>query len=120
MRIPTDQSLASWIRQLIKEDKIIRFYQSDDWKELKEEVLEEHYHECVECLKQGRYTKADCVHHVNEVRIRPELALSKYYIGKHGKMEKNLVPLCNTCHNIVHDKLGQWQMKDKFNNKERW
>lgn len=120
MRIPTDISLASYIKKLIAEDKIAEFYQSDDWKELRAEVLEECNNECQECLKLGRYTEADCVHHVNEVRIRPELALSKIYIDNAGQEQKQLVPLCNTCHNIVHDKLGNWQRKDKFTNEELW
>lgn len=120
MRIPTDISLAAYIRQLIKENKIILFYKSADWMELKDEVLEELHYECQHCLMRGKYTRADCVHHVNEVRIRPDLALSKYYTDKEGKQQRQLLPLCNTCHNIVHDKLGNWQRKDKFINEERW
>ena len=120
MRIPTDRSLASYIRYLISVGKIILFYKSDDWEELRQEVLEELNYECQECLKRGRYTRAECVHHVNEVRIRPDLALSKFYIDHEGNQQRNLVPLCNTCHNIVHDKLGKWQQKDKFTNEERW
>ena len=120
MRIPTDISLASYIRKLIAEDRIVEFYQSDDWKELRAEVLEDYHNECQECLKLGRYTQADCVHHVNEVRNRPDLALSKTYTDSEGQQHRQLVPLCNTCHNIVHDKLGNWQRKDKFTNEEKW
>ena len=120
MRIPTDISLASYIRQLISIGKIILFYKSDDWEEIRQEVLEELNYECQECLKRGLYTRADCVHHVNEVRVRPDLALSKFYVDHEGNRQRNLVPLCNACHNIVHDKLGKWQQKDKFTNEERW
>ena len=120
MHIPTDISLRSWILQLIADNRLILFYKSYEWMTLKDEVMEEHHHECQECLKRGRYTRADCVHHVNEVRIRPDLALSKFYTDSEGNKQKNLVPLCNTCHNIVHDKLGKWQRKDKFTNEERW
>lgn len=120
MRIPTNISLASYIRKLIAEDRIIEFYKTDDWKELRAEVLEECHNECQECLKVGRYTQADCVHHVNEVRHRPDLALSKTYRDSEGQEQKQLLPLCNTCHNMVHDKLGNWQRKDKFTNEELW
>lgn len=120
MRIPNDVPLASFIRQLIREDKLPVFYLSEDWKELRQEVLEAFHYECQECLKRGNYTRADCVHHVNEVRIRPDLALSRYYTDHAGNQRENLLPLCNTCHNIVHDKLGNWQRRDKFSNKERW
>lgn len=120
MRIPSDIPLAKWIRQLIRDNKIERFYQTEDWKELRQAVLEFFHFECQECLKKGDYTKADCVHHVNEVRIKPDLALSRYYVDEKGQQQPNLVPLCNVCHNIVHDKLGEWQRKDKFTNIERW
>ena len=120
MRIPTDVSLATYIRQLIAADKVELFYLTDEWKNLRLDVLEDHHYECQECLKKGRYTRAICVHHHNEVRHRPDLALSRYYTDREGKKQKNLIPLCNTCHNIVHDKLGNWQRKDKFCNEERW
>lgn len=120
MRIPTDITLAAYIRQLIANNRLEQFYFTDDWKELRQEVLESFYCECQECLKKGRYTRADCVHHVNEVRKRPDLALSRYYMDAHGQQQCNLLPLCNTCHNLVHDKLGNWQKQGKFTNTERW
>lgn len=120
MKIPADIPLAVYIKQLIKENKLERFYQSDEWKELRQSVLEDMHNECQECLKKGNYTRAVCVHHVNEVRHRPDLALSRYYTDSNGQRQQNLVPLCNTCHNVVHDKLGEWQKKDKFSNEERW
>ena len=120
MRIPDTKNLVRYIRQLIQEDKLELFYQTNLWKELRQEVLAELHYECQECMKRGRYSRADCVHHVNEVRHRPDLALSKYFIDKDNNKHRNLLPLCNTCHNIVHDKLGNWQRKDRFMNEERW
>ena len=120
VRIPTDIPLAAWIRQLITDNRLIVFYKSKEWIELRDEVMHDNHYECQECLKRGRYTRADCVHHVNEVRQRPDLALSKYYTDHEGNKQKNLIPLCNRCHNEVHDKLGNWQRKDKFTNEERW
>ena len=120
MRIPSNITVATFIRRLIAQDKVELFYQTDDWKELRQEVLEELHNECQECLKKGNYTKADCVHHVNEVKVRPDLALSKYYRDKEGKQQRQLVPLCNHCHNVIHEKLKKWQYKDKFVNEEKW
>ena len=120
MRIPTDIPLATWIRQLIADNRLILFYKSKEWIELKNEVMTFFHYECQECLKRGRYTKADCIHHHNEVRHRPDLALSKYYIDAEGNKQYNLIPLCNRCHNEIHDKLGKWQRKDKFTNEEKW
>ena len=120
MKLPKDIPLATYIRQLIKADKVEQFYQTDEWKELRQDVLEFFHFECQECLKKGNYSKADCVHHVNEVRKRPDLALSRTFVDERGQQQYNLVPLCNICHNLVHDKLGEWQRKDKFTNEERW
>lgn len=120
MRIPKDIPLAKWIRQLIAEGKEAKFYLTEDWKELRLDVLREHHYECQECLKTGIYTRADCVHHANEVKKRPDLAMSRFYIDQEGNRQQNLVPLCNKCHNVVHDKLGEWQRKDKFTNEEKW
>lgn len=120
MRIPKDIPLAVYIKRLIKENKVEQFYFTEDWKEKRQDVLDFFHDECQECLKKGEYTKADCVHHINEVRQRPELALSEYYVDEKGQRQYNLVPLCNTCHNIVHEKLIKYQRKDKFTNEERW
>ena len=120
MRIPKDIPLAKYIRQLIAADEVEKFYWTEDWKELRAAVMDDFHHECQECLKRGEYTEASCVHHVNEVRNRPDLALSRYYVDNKGERQPNLVPLCNQCHNAVHDKLGEWQRKDKFTNEERW
>lgn len=121
MRIPNDIPLAKWIRQLIKEDKVEQFYFTDDWKELRQDVLDDFHNECQECLKKGKITTDElCVHHVNEVRHRPELALSKFFVDDKGQTQPNLVPLCKICHNIVHEKLKKPRKTDKFTNEERW
>lgn len=115
-----DMQMAKWVRQLIREGKVEKFYQTKEWKDIRTEVLEEHCYECQECLKQGRYTRATCVHHVNELKDRPDLALSKYYVDHKGVKHKQLLPLCNKCHNIVHDKLRSFLEGNKFTNVERW
>ncbi len=120
MRIPRDIPLAVWIRRLIAEDRVELFYFTEEWKALRLDVLEELHYECQECLKHGEYTRADCVHHVNEVRHRPDLALSKYYIDSKGNKQRQLVPLCNQCHNIVHPEKLKKNIKEKFTNEERW
>lgn len=120
MRIPNDISLATYIKRLIKANKIEQFYFSEDWKELRQEVLNELHCECQECLKKGEYTKANCVHHVNEVKHKPELALSKYYVDEKGRQQRQLLPLCSRCHNAIHEKLEKHNQSKKFCNEERW
>lgn len=120
----SDNELAAYIRRLIAEDKLYVFYKSRAWMELRNEVLRDNHYECAHCLQHGKYTRAVMVHHVNEVRKRPDMALTKEYKDDmSGKMVKNLVPLCNACHEAEHDRFENKraeQGKEKFTNKERW
>ena len=90
-RIPIDISLASWIRQLIEEDAVWKFYKTDDWEELRDDVLRDAHFECQHCLREGKYTRAEMVHHINEVRKRPDLALSRSYKDALGVVHNHLV-----------------------------
>lgn len=120
MRIPKDIPLAVYIKRLIDTDKLEQFYHTEDWKELRADVLEELHYECQGCLKIGRYTRAEHVHHVNEVRNVPSMALSKYYIDNKGNRQRNLVPLCKQCHNSAHPEKGFREEKERFTNEELW
>lgn len=123
-RIPNDISLATWIRQLIDQDKIYQFYKSDDWIQLRDEVLRDAHYECQHCLKNGRYKRAEMVHHINEVRKRPDLALTREFVDTITHENKiNLIALCNPCHEKVHDRCGKFREKNgdaRFKNEERW
>ena len=120
MHIPIDISLASYIRSLLDEGEIYKFYKSKEWLDLRQEVMHDYHYECQMCLEHGRYTRADCLHHGNEVKLRPDLALSRFYTDENGNRKENLMPLCNTCHNLIHEKYGGHEKKDKFKNVERW
>ena len=102
-RIPQDIPLAVWIRQLIKDGNIYQFYKSNEWLDLRDDVMRDAHYECQHCLLHGKYTRAEMVHHVNEVRKRPDLALTREFIDPITK-EKiiNLVALCNSCHEKEH------------------
>lgn len=116
--------LAVWIGELIAQDKLYKFYKSREWLALRDEVLREHHYECQHCLKHGRYKRAVMVHHVNEVRKRPDMALTKEYIdAASGATVQNLVPLCFACHEAEHDrweKTRAEQGRERFVNVERW
>lgn len=118
------RELVKWINNLIEIDRLYRFYKNSLWLRLKKEVEEEQHHECQKCKARGRYRRNDVVHHVKHVREHPELALSRYYIDEHGKKQKQLICLCNQCHNEEHPekfgKLMRQNQKDKFTNEERW
>lgn len=102
MRVPTDRSLASWIRELEEAGEVWKFYKTTEWRELRRKTLETEHFECEACRKHGRYRRAVLVHHVNEVRKRPELALSLWYKDTDGVSKKNLQALCFECHEIAH------------------
>lgn len=96
--------LVRWINDLIKQDKVHLFYHSKEWLHLKKEVLKEQHYECQECLKQGILTKAYTVHHINYVKNRPDLALSKTYVDDKGIERMQLESVCEECHNKLHNR----------------
>ncbi|MDF2605912.1 MAG: endonuclease family protein [Bacillales bacterium] len=81
---------------------------------LRNQALLRDNHECQKCKAKGKYHKADCVHHIAELKLFPQFALDL----------DNLRSLCNTCHNEEHGRLNIFQLnvkkKPKFMNEERW
>ena len=51
---------------------------------------------CQECKRYGRNREAQTVHHIVHLEDDPSLALD----------EKNLISLCNACHNKAHPEKG--------------
>lgn len=75
----TEDQLEAWIRQLIKENKLEKFYKWREWRELSEQIKKENNYECQLCKKRGIHTPARSVHHVQWVRKHPRLAMSRTY-----------------------------------------
>ncbi|MGX7099438.1 HNH endonuclease [Globicatella sanguinis] len=99
--------LLSWIR----DDKLVKFYQSKPWRDLRTRRLKHDNFECQLCKAEGKATKADMVHHIEHVRDNPIKALDF----------DNLLSLCNACHNKEHpEKLIDHIKNKKFTNEERW
>ncbi len=113
------RNLEQYIRKLIAENKLYTFYKSKDWLNLRQQILNKNHNECYECLKRGKYKRAVTVHHVKEVKIRPDLALSEYYIDENGDKQVNLKPLCKQCHNAEHSRFSPAEKRPQLN-KERW
>ena len=109
--------LKKWIEELLYQGKIDDFYKSKYWRKLRKEVLKEQKEKCQECLKLGKITKANTVHHVQFVDKHPELALSKFYAYK-GKQYRNLICVCPDCHNKLHPE--KHKQKKELINEERW
>lgn len=121
-----------WIRGLIAKGELWRFYKTPEWIRLKAQVLMDNHYECRICRDKGLVTRYDLgedgkrrrlstVHHINEVRQHPELALERYYTDSSGQRRENLIPVCKQCHNALHNRTFQGKVnKGKFTTPERW
>ena len=113
----TGKELKIWIKELIRQGRLYKFYKSTEWLKLKAAVLSDAHNECVKCRAKGKISKAVEVHHVQWVKKHPELALSRTYTYK-GQTYQNLLPLCHDCHDEEHERFGH-EKKKQFN-EERW
>lgn len=103
MRVPAHMTLREWILDLMEERRLYRFYKTDDWLTLRDEVMRDHHYECVRCEEKGEYSPADTVHHEYEVKKFPHMALTRWVTDPlTGEEREVLHPLCNQCHNDVH------------------
>ncbi len=123
MHAPTaPNKLAAWIHELMREHRLYLFYKSPEWKALRKQVLEEQHHECEDCRAKSPSVvePAVTVHHIMEVRKHPELALSYSYLDAEGQRHRNLVALCDSCHNARHGRFhGGIRTKPQVT-EERW
>lgn len=100
-----------------------KFYDSREWKQLREEVKERDNYECQECKRNGlvtidtnEYSESAgrkkiqlVVDHIKELEDHPELALDM----------DNLETLCVMCHNIKHGRVFKPNI-NKWEHDERW
>lgn len=93
-----------------RDPEINKFYKTYKWKMKRKEILERDNYECQHCKAEGLYSKAQCVHHIKELKYNPLLAFDN----------DNLISLCNTCHNKIHDKGFNCINHKKIQIEERW
>ncbi|MCC5465554.1 HNH endonuclease [Pelosinus baikalensis] len=87
------------------------FYRSTIWRSKRKEILKRDNNECQRCKSNGRYSKADCVHHIKFLKDRPDLAL----------VDSNLLSVCDICHNILHpEKLHNNDVVKRVVSEEKW
>lgn len=77
--------------------KVNPFYKSTAWRKCREVVLIRDHYLCQPCLRLGRITTANTVHHIKPLEDHPELALD----------EDNLESICPVCHNKEHPEKGR-------------
>ncbi|MFJ8453314.1 HNH endonuclease [Bacillus paramycoides] len=100
------------INKLYEQDKIIKFYKHPYWrKHIRILALERDNSECQRCKRNGKQSQGKNVHHLEELRDRPDLA---YVLS-------NLETLCIRCHNDIHDKYHNIVKKHcTIVDEERW
>lgn len=109
----------------LNDNKAYKIYKCAEFTRLKKRILEKNHFECALCKENNKITRANTVHHIQEVKKHPELAFEEFYIDRDGIKQKNLIPLCFDCHNAIHERYGYRpnQTKEKsetFVNEERW
>lgn len=87
-------------------DKYKQFYNSRDWKNIREQVLCDHEFLCQDCKKNGKIKMGNQVHHIEPIQDNWNKRLDY----------DNLIVLCAECHNKRHERnsgledfIQEWQ-----------
>ena len=130
------------IKELIKKDRLVRFYQSPAWRSLRQAALDRDNNECQECKRRGRVTSGPLTPGTppTPANGNPEGSEKKKMRikGRKGSMHvhhkkevkefpelaldiNNIETLCISCHNDEHDRLAEYKQKaDRFETDEQW
>lgn len=84
--------------------KMRNIYKTKAWKKKREKILKRDNYLCVECKRYGRMREATTVHHIKPYDDYPELAFDN----------RNLMSLCDACHNKAHPEKGKASLKNKY------
>lgn len=108
---PEQIAVGDWVRDIAARSARgwKAFYHTKEWTKKREEILQRDRYSCQRCRENGRYSRADTVHHIKYLRNEPELALT----------DSNLVSLCSACHEDEHADDKKGDIKGYFN-AERW
>lgn len=107
------------IRELNKKGELWRFYHDKAWVRLSKQVRKEQHNECYYCRLRGKYSPAELVHHVKELKIYPQFAYARYVTDECGNRRVNLVAVCRACHENIHGRVKKYE-GTRFTNVERW
>lgn len=114
---------------MLSDKEAKKFYDSGAWKQKRAEILKRDHYECQDCIArlkrasetgehltnkwERKINRATQVHHIQELKDHPELALRN----------DNLISLCAMDHNLRHGRnpfhLVTKKRKKKVN-EERW
>lgn len=79
-----------------RDPKYKQFYKSANWLKLRDYVLKRDNYLCTECIKSGKLTTCNTVHHIIEIREDMSKSLD----------QDNLTTLCYECHNKIHKRFN--------------
>lgn len=102
------------VKDCVRRNDMHAFYDWPPWGKIRRQVLALDKFECQRCKEHGRYERATVAHHQKFVRKYPELALDIWYVDATGKRQRNIISLCNECHEIIHGR-----GKNAFKNKKK-
>lgn len=77
-----------------RDKKYLRFYQSPEWKLLKNKRMQDARYKCERCIEKGRNRLATEVHHMKPIQTEEGWPLRLDY--------NNLKCVCLDCHNFYH------------------
>lgn len=83
------------------------FYHSNEWKEVRQAVLERDHYLCQICKRHGVVRQATTVHHLIPLRTD---------YSKRLEMD-NLETICQSCHNKEHNERSKRLSQKKLKNK---
>lgn len=118
MEFDPDSWPACWILSMLARDgDAEEFYHSPLWRRVRASVLRNQHGECWACkrkhppvLTTAASGATMTVHHRNELRQRPDLALSEY--APDGSI--NLVVLCEPCHWDAHHRRREEKIPERW------
>ena len=94
----------------------ILFYNSKAWARVRAEVLKLDHYECQKCKAEGKFHRAEIVHHVHHLKDFPEMALDIY----DADGNRNLVSVCKYHHELEHPESMKQMAKGAPLTAERW
>lgn len=115
------KSVTAFVGWCIVNDCVERFYKTYPWQRVRAEVMTLDHGECQLCKARGLYSPAKVAHHINYLRNRPDLALCIWYVDAAGQRRRNIIAVCNDCHEAEHKRLELLhQPKREPVTPERW
>ena len=91
---PREKSHSKTYAEMNEEElRIQKFYNSKEWRKMRDRMLERTNGLCAVCWMKGIVRNAVAVHHIKKLRTHFHLRLD----------EDNLICVCRSCHELVED-----------------